>query len=224
MEQGTLKYSERLYLCLNNYHCNLNSKFNHLFHSLNVIECTLGCQYISVTLYLLQTYLSGKPLFKGQGPINLKSKQHCLRKIKCGVYMTRSKRVEYKQINETGEKVEKEEVESNQTEEVSNLFRTISISKDLQSLNAEESMDKQKSDALVMDETTIGEGTDDYIDENNVENVLSIEEVDEKIQRIAELRTAYRKKHNELKVLLGSNYEESYAEDGKSVKIDVMKN
>ena len=108
--------------------------------------------------------------------------------------MTRSKRVEYKQINETGEKVEKEEVESNQTEEVSNLFRTISISKDLQSLNAEESMDKQKSDALVMDETTIGEGTDDYIDENNVENVLSIEEVDEKIQRIAELRTAYRKK------------------------------
>ena len=98
--------------------------------------------------------------------------------------MTRSKRVEYKQINETGEKVEKEEVESNQTEEVSNLFRTISISKDLQSLNAEENMDKQKSDALVMDETTIGEGTDDYIDENNVENVLSIEEVDEKFNEL----------------------------------------
>ena len=98
--------------------------------------------------------------------------------------MTRSKRVEYKQINETGEKVEKEEVESNQTEEVSNLFRTISISKDLQSLNAEESMDKQKSDALVMDEATIGEGTDDYIDENNVENVLSIEEVDEKFNEL----------------------------------------
>ena len=71
LEQVTSKYSERLYLCLNNYHCNLNSKFNHLFHSLNVIECTLGCQYISVTLYLLQTYPSGKPLFKGQGPVNL---------------------------------------------------------------------------------------------------------------------------------------------------------
>ena len=71
LEQVTSKYSERLYLCLNNYHCNLNSKFNHLFHSLNVIECTLGCQYISVTLYLLQTYLSGKPLLKGQGPVNL---------------------------------------------------------------------------------------------------------------------------------------------------------
>ena len=62
---------KRLYLCLNNYHCNLNSKFNHSFHSLNVIECTLGCQYISVTLNLLQTYSSGKPLFKGQGPVNL---------------------------------------------------------------------------------------------------------------------------------------------------------
>ena len=35
------------------------------------MECTLGCQYISVTLYLLQTYPSGKPLFKGQGPVNL---------------------------------------------------------------------------------------------------------------------------------------------------------
>ena len=138
--------------------------------------------------------------------------------------MTRSKRVEYKQKNETGEKVEKEEVENNQIEEVSNLVRTISISKDFQSLNAEESMDKQKADALLMDETTIGEDTDDYIDENNVDNVLSIEEVDEKIQRIAVLRTAYGKKHNELKVLLGSSYEESYAEDGKSVKIDVIKN
>ena len=50
---------------------NLNSKFNHLFHSLNVTECTLGCQYISVTVYLLQAYPSGKPLFKGQGPVNL---------------------------------------------------------------------------------------------------------------------------------------------------------
>ena len=47
----------------------MNSKFNHLFHSLNVIECTLERLYISVTLYLSQTYPSGKPLFKGQGPV-----------------------------------------------------------------------------------------------------------------------------------------------------------
>ena len=127
--------------------------------------------------------------------------------------MRRSKRLDYKQLNETGEKVEKEEVESNQTEEVSNLFRTISISKDLQSLNIKEILAKQKADPLLIDEATIGEDIDDYIDENNnAENVLSIEEIDEKIQRIEELRTAYRGKHNELKVLLGSNYEQSYAE------------
>ena len=111
--------------------------------------------------------------------------------------MRRSKRLDCKLLNETGEKVEKQEVESNQIEEVSNLFRTISISKDLQSLNIEKSMDKQKGDALVIDEATIGEDIHDYIDENNVENVLSIEEVDEKIQRIEELRTAYRRKHIE---------------------------
>ena len=89
--------------------------------------------------------------------------------------MSRSKRLDYKQLNET-EKVEKEEVESDQIEDVSNLFRTISISEDLKSLNLEESMNKQKADALVIDEATIWEDIDDYIDENDVKNMLSIEE------------------------------------------------
>ena len=57
--------------------------------------------------------------------------------------------------------------------------------------------------------------------------MLWIEEIDEKIQQIEELRTAYRGKHNELKVLLGSNYEQSYAEKDKkrlmSVKNYIMK-
>ena len=74
----------------------------------------------------------------------------------------------------SGEKVEQEEVEGNQTKEVSNLFRTISVSEDLQSLNIEEIMDKQEADALVIDEVTIREDID-YIDENNVENMLSVE-------------------------------------------------
>ena len=39
--------------------------------------------------------------------------------------------------------------------------------------------------------------------------MLSIVEADEKIRRFEELRTAFRRKHSELKVLLGSNYEES---------------
>ena len=81
----------------------------------------------------------------------------------------------------TGEKVEKEEIESNQIEDVAKFFEAIPICEDLQSLNAEESMNKQKTDSLVIDEATIGEEIDYHVDENNAENVLSIEEVDEKI-------------------------------------------
>ena len=81
----------------------------------------------------------------------------------------------------TGEKVEKEKIEGNQIEDVAKFFGTIWICEDLQSLNAEESMDKQKTDSLVIDEATIGEEIDYYVDENNAENVLSIEKVDEKI-------------------------------------------
>ena len=92
--------------------------------------------------------------------------------------MRRSKKLDYKQLNETGEKVEKEEVEGDQIKEVWNLFRTISISEDLQSLNVKESMDRQKTDALVIDGATVGEDIDDYIDESNLENMLSIEEAD----------------------------------------------
>ena len=89
------------------------------------------------------------------------------------------------------------------------------ISEGSRSLNVKKCMDEQKADTSVIDEGTIGEDIDDYIDENNLENMLSIEEVDEKIQQVEELRTAYRRKRNELKVLLGLNYGESYAKSGK---------
>ena len=139
-------------------------------------------------------------------------KQPSFERINCRVYLSGSKRLDYKQLNETGEHVEKDEVEGDQIEEVSNLYRTISISEDLQSHNG---MGKQKADALVTDESIIGEDIDDYIDQNDVENILSREEVDSKLQRIEELRTASRIKHNELKMLLCPNYEESYAGDCK---------
>ena len=48
-------------------------------------------------------------------------------------------------------------------------------------------MHKQKAYAIVIDEATIGEDIDDYIDEKNVEEnivVLSIEKVDEKNQEL----------------------------------------
>ena len=95
-----------------------------------LLNVNIGCQYISVTLYLLQTYPTGKPRLKGQGPVNLTFKQHCFGRINYGVYMRRSKRLDYKQLNETCQKVEKEEVAGDQIEEVPNLFRTILISED----------------------------------------------------------------------------------------------
>ena len=137
------------------------------------------------------------------------------------------RRLHYNKLNKTGDKVEKEQIESNQIEKVSNLFKTISISEYLESLNVQKGIDKQKADDLVIDEPTIAEDIDDYIDESNAENVLSIEEVDEKTPRIEVLWTGYRRRYNEHKVLLGSNYEESCAEDGKeklaSVKNYIMK-
>ena len=95
-----------------------------------------------------------------------------------------------------------------------------SISEDLQSFNIEEIMDKQKMDALVIHEATFGEDIDDFIDKNDVENMLSIEEVDGKIQQIEKLRTAYRRKHGELKVLFCPNYEELYAEHDKANMVE----
>ena len=75
--------------------------------------------------------------------------------------------------------MKKEEVEGDQIEKVSNWFNTISISENLQSLNIEENLDKQKADALVIDEATIGDNyvdnfidVDNYIDESNLENML----------------------------------------------------
>ena len=82
--------------------------------------------------------------------------------------MSTSKRLYYKQ--KTREKEKKKEVEGDQIKEESNLFQNILISEDLQSLNVKKSMGKQKAYALVINEATIGEDIDDYVDENNVIN------------------------------------------------------
>ena len=78
-------------------------------------------------------------------------------------------------------------------------------------LNEQGCMDKQKTDALVIYEATIGKDIEGYVDENDVENMLATEQadreqVDRKTQQIEELRTAYTGKHTEL-LLLGPNYE-----------------
>lgn len=81
----------------------------------------------------------------------------------------------YKQLNEIGKKVGKKEVKGDQIEDVSNLFATTSISEEFQSLNIEENMNKHQADALVIDEVTMGEDIDNYNDENDEQNMLSVE-------------------------------------------------
>ena len=135
--------------------------------------------------------------------------------------MRRAKpRFDYNQLGETGKKVQKEvaaeednqdvvEEQGEEVAELSSLLRSISISGDLQLMSKEADMEKEKIDALPIDESTIA----DYIDENEVGDVSSVAEIEGKINKIEELRTAYRRKHKQLKLLLGSKYGEVYDED-----------
>ena len=134
--------------------------------------------------------------------------------------MRRSKRLDYKQLSETRERVEKEVEADTQKEEVpeqgedvaelSNLLRSISISENLHVMSSEADM-KEKIDALTIDESTIAEDIEDYIDENEVDVSTCIAEIDVKINKMEEFRTSYRKKHKELKLILGSKYEDLYS-------------
>ena len=103
--------------------------------------------------------------------------------------MRRSKRLDYKKLSETGEKIQKEvEVEEAQPEvveeqgqkvaELSNLLRSISISEDLQLMSREAEMEKEMIDALVIDKSTIADDIADYIAENEVEDATSISEIE----------------------------------------------
>ena len=84
----------------------------------------------------------------------------------------------------------KEKVAGNQTEQVPNLFRTISVTEELESITTEESMNKQKVNALVvLHRAATGEDYD-HQDENDVKNMSSVE-VHEKIQQRKALRTTY---------------------------------
>lgn len=89
--------------------------------------------------------------------------------------------------------MEKEEVAGNQTEEVSNLFKTISVIEEFESITTEESMNKQKVNALVVVHKAATGEDYDHQDENDVKNMSSVE-VHEKIQQRQELRTTYRGK------------------------------
>ena len=80
-------------------------------------------------------------------------------------------------------------------------------------MSKEAEMEKEKIDDLAIDESTIADDIADYIDENEVEDATSISEIEGKINKIEQLRTSYRKKHNKLKLMLGSKYGEVYEKD-----------
>ena len=145
--------------------------------------------------------------------------------------MRRSKRINYKVFSETGEKEEKvdgqpEEVQTVEVGEISNLLRSISISGDisegLDQIGEGDNMDKQRIDAIRVELSTIADDIEDFIDENEIDENSATAEVDCKISKIEELRTSYRKLHNELKILSEASYEELYGRD-KERQLSLMK-
>ena len=136
--------------------------------------------------------------------------------------MGRSKRINYKVFSETGEKEEKvdgqpQEVETVEVGEISNLLRSVGISGDvserLDQIGEGDNLDKQRIDAIRVELSTIVDDVEDFIDENEIDENSTTSEVDYKITKIEELRTSYRKLHNDLKILSEASYEELYRRD-----------
>ena len=82
-------------------------------------------------------------------------------------------------------------------------------------------MDKQRIDAIRVELSIIADDIEYFIDENEIDE-NSTSEVDCKISKIEELRTSYRKLHNELKILSEASYEELYERD-KERQLSLMK-
>ena len=61
---------------------------------------------------------------------------------------------------------------------LSNLLRSISVNEDLELVSSEENMSQEKIDALSIKESTIADGISDFIDENQVEDMLDALEID----------------------------------------------
>ena len=71
-------------------------------------------------------------------------------------------------------------------------------------------MEKQRINSLKVDEFTLAEDIADYIDENVGGDSNTMEEIDNKISRVEELRMSFRRLHNELKITLQDRNAEKY--------------
>ena len=103
--------------------------------------------------------------------------------------------------------------------ELSNLLKSISVSEDFQLVSSEENMPQEKIDASSIEASTLPGDLSDFIDENQKEDMLDASEIDSKISKLEELRTVYRRKHKELKILSGISNEDLY---GKNVEKTLM--
>ena len=143
--------------------------------------------------------------------------------------MKNRKRINYKVVSKTGDRTEvvenQEQQEIEEVREISTLLRSISISEELQHFHQEDNMEKQRIDPLKVDEFTLAEDIADYIDEIDVGNSSTMEEIDSKISRVEQLRTSYRRLHNELTITLQDRYPEEYEEDyEKKLQKNYIKN
>ena len=65
---------------------------------------------------------------------------------------------------------------------------------------------------LTIEESTIYDDMNDFIDENSVEDIQeSLEDLDDIINKSEKFRTIYRSKHKELQAYLGEDYHNQYA-------------
>ena len=84
-------------------------------------------------------------------------------------------------LSETSDRIEvvenQEQQETEEVAEISTLLRTISISEELQHLYQEDNMEKQRIDSLKVDEFILAEDIADYIDENDVGDSNTKEEM-----------------------------------------------
>ena len=142
--------------------------------------------------------------------------------------LTRSKkRLDYKKLGGTIEQTEKqfkgeEEVDRNNIDEVSklsDLLKSISINEDFQSVSSKENIKQEKIHALSIEESTVADDISDLINENQVEDMLDASENDSKIRKLEELKTGYRSKDKELKILCGTSYECLYGENAEKTLI-----
>ena len=127
---------------------------------------------------------------------------------------TRSKvRIDYQILNSSGEKVEKLD-QSNQSEEsetgiteLSNLLTNWSLHEPKMTDSKEGMFNK-----LMIEESTIYDDMNDFIDENSIEdNQESLEDLDDIVSKTENFRTIYRSKHKELEACLGEDYHNRYA-------------